>query len=207
MSLQPNSETLQCNSNITATEFKQSHPHETLRCACSVYNRNSGNVTRFATRQRSWATSRLLEKFPFRQETAKSGINAAFQRFGALRIPRLWMDVSLALQAGKLQLCETPSAEEAEPLTLLSPVRGYITPEFTHGQIGRLPSIENRFHNVRRKEGTLQDSADVALVKPTTSCDRPSVVEASIGQALPPVVSACNRPQQRRCWLLDDFAV
>src|SRR5664279_1648784 len=96
---------------------------------------------------------------------------------------------------------------EAEPFTLLSPIRGEITPEFTHGQIGRLPSIENRFHNFRRKEDALQDSPDIALVKTTSSCYRPSIVEAAIDHALTPVMSARNRFQQRRCWLPDDFAV
>jgi len=79
-------------------------------------------------------------------------------------------------------------ARESEPFTLLDPVRGQVAPEFLHGEIVRLTSIEYRRDNVRSKECAFEDPTHVTFVKSGLPCDRPPVLHTAIHDALPQFV-------------------
>ena len=90
------------------------------------------------------------------------------------------------------------SAREAESVTLNPPVQGQGAEplESLRGQLDRLAASDDRFDNVGREEGKLQDATYVARVDALTLGDMLNAFDLSSCQRVEPLVSLCDEDNE-----------
>jgi hypothetical protein len=81
---------------------------------------------------------------------------------------------------------------EAELPALLDPTERQAVSQFSEGQIRRLPSIEERFHNVGSEKSALQNPAHVSLVETELLCNGSLTRNFSGHDPFVPLASACQ---------------
>ena len=88
--------------------------------------------------------------------------------------------------------------EKSEPRPLFRPAQGHSVTQLSQTEVGGLPSIEDGFHDVGRKEGALQNLSYVAFIEAGLASQRSSAPDPSRNNLRIPVVASGHGFDQRR---------
>jgi len=84
-----------------------------------------------------------------------------------------------------------------ELLALFDPAERKLAGQFLKGQICRLSPLEYRFDNIRSQKSAPQDSTDIPVGEAKPVCDRNLARNFSVDDPLVPLMSPCDRFQER----------